>query len=128
MDDFSLIFRPTKTPKTPAGETLSLFEQFRAFHEANPHVLHNIIRLCLDVRRRNHLHWSINGAFEVLRWSSLRTSDDSFLLNNNHRAFYARLVPLVEPTLTDFFRFREQRFDNDDDLTRIAAEERGRSW
>jgi len=84
-------------------------ERFLAFHRANPSVLGALVRLSLDVLSRGRSTWSINGAFEVLRWSSLRTVGDDFKLNNDFRAFYARAIPLVEPRLVGFFVVRAQR-------------------
>jgi hypothetical protein len=87
----------------------SMVEKFHAFHEANPHVLVALIKLALDVQEMGRGSWSINGAFEVLRWSALKSIGDDYKLNNNFRAMYSRLIPFVEPALKDFFDIREQR-------------------
>lgn len=89
-------------------------QRFAAFHALNPHVLDALVRLCLDVWQRGRKRWSINGAFEVLRWSSLRTQGDDFRLNNNFRAYYARLIPAVEPRLDGFFAVRASAADSVD--------------
>ncbi len=74
-------------------------DRFLVFHDSNPHVLDALIDVCLAVRRRGRRRWSTNGAFEVLRYAALRTLGEDFKLNNNYRAIYARLIPLVEPEL-----------------------------
>jgi hypothetical protein len=122
-DQLDLIFSPLTEPDERGGTP---GERFAAFHQANPHVLVSLIRLCLDVFKRGRKGWSINGAFEVLRWSSLRTTGDDFRLNNDYRAFYARLIPLVEPRLEGFFEVRVQRNECDltwlsDDIARIGG-------
>jgi len=88
-------------------------ERFHAFHGANPQVLDALVSLCLDVKRRGRKRWSTKGAFEVLRWSSLRTTGDDFKLNNNFTSLYARLIPMVEPELAGFFATRGDTLHDD---------------
>ncbi len=79
------------------------------FHQANPHVLREIVNVCLRVRRTGRQHWSINAAFEVVRYNAAITTDHrTFKLNNNHRALYARWIMRDVPELADFFATREQ--------------------
>jgi hypothetical protein len=89
----------------PTAETLE--DRFREFHEENPHVYEEIVRLCRKAKERGRQRWGIGGVFEVLRWSWLKTTGEEFKLNNNHRAFYARLVMEREPDLAGFFQLRE---------------------
>lgn len=89
--------------------TASPAERFLAFHHGNPEVMMSLMSLCLDVLSRGRKRWSVKGAFEVLRWSSLRTAGEDFKLNNNFTAFYARALPLLNPALEGFFAVREQR-------------------
>jgi hypothetical protein len=80
-----------------------------AFHRENPHVLREIVQVCLRVRRAGRVHWSINGAFEVVRYNGeITTTGRTYKLNNNHRAFYARWIMRDVPDLRDFFCTREQ--------------------
>lgn len=88
-----------------------LEREFRQFHHAHPEVYDAIVDLARQWRRRGRDHWSMNGIFAVLRFQS-RVGDrtgDGFVLNNNHRSFYARLVMANEPDLDGIFRLREQR-------------------
>jgi hypothetical protein len=79
-----------------------------AFHQANPHVLQEIARVCLRVRRMGRTRWSINAAFEVVRYNAAITTDHRvYKLNNNHRAYYARWIMRDVPELEGFFQVRE---------------------
>lgn len=95
--------------------------RFLAFHLANPHVVVALIKLALDIQALGRARWAINGAFEVLRWSAMRSHGEEYKLNNNFRALYARLIPLLEPALVDFFDTREQQeaFDLEPLVTQI---------
>lgn len=81
----------------------------RDFHRANPHVMEAIVQVCLRVLRAGRLHWSINAAFEVVRYNATITTDGrTYKINNNHRAYYARWIMRDVPALATFFETREQ--------------------
>ena len=51
--------------------------------------------------------------FERMRWYSTveaRGREDGYKLNNNYRAFYARLWLRDHQDLPDFFELRQQRY------------------
>ena len=87
-------------------------QRFEAFHNANPHILQVILGMSLSMKERSD-SGSMSQIFEVLRWNySIRTnSKDVFKLANAHRAYYARLVTALEPSLQDppFFKTASQR-------------------
>ena len=79
------------------------------FHEENPHILKEIAAVALRVKRLGRKHWSINAAFEVVRYNAeVSTSGRTYKLNNNHRAHYARWLMRDVPELAGFFSTREQ--------------------
>lgn len=87
-------------------------EKFRAFHEANPHVYRELLRLALEMRRRGREKWGIAGIFEVLRWNrAMQTDAPDYKLCNTHRAFYARMLMEQEPELRGFFDLRQSVAD-----------------
>lgn len=89
---------------------LTLDQQFEQFHQANPHVYAALRRLALDAARRGR-KLGIAMIFEVLRWQyAMHTTDaaSEFKLNNNYRAFYARLLMDSEPELANYFETRTQ--------------------
>jgi hypothetical protein len=81
----------------------------REFHLRNPHVMAAIIDVALRVRAAGRRHWSINAAFEVVRYNASVTTDGrTYKLNNNHRAYYARWIMRDVPDLEGFFETRDQ--------------------
>lgn len=84
--------------------------KFAHFHRLNPHVYSRLRQLALDLKGRGRNKYGIAGLFEVLRWEhAMTTTDDDFKLNNNYRAYYARLLMANEPELDDFFAIRVQK-------------------
>lgn len=81
----------------------------RDFHRRNPHVLEAIRDVCLRVKRAGRRRWSVNAAFEVVRYNAQVTTDHrTYKLNNNHRAWYARWLMRDVPELSGFFQTRDQ--------------------
>lgn len=85
---------------------------FWQFHAANPHVyatLCFLARQWIAVHGRGKL--GVKMLFERARWEiAMDTRDVSgFKLNNNHTAFYARLLMANEPDLLGVFNLRQQR-------------------
>lgn len=94
-------------------EDMSLHEHFLAFHKANPHVFFALHSIAIEQVREGWKRGSINMLFERLRWLwAVRTrGDEEYVLNNNHRAFYARYLMRYDGRLDGFFRIREQSND-----------------
>jgi hypothetical protein len=86
-------------------------DRFAEFHATNPHVYERLVQLAHDARRRGHWRIGIGLLFEVLRWETLMSTEsaDGFKLNNNHRAYYSRLIEEREPLLRGMFVTRAQR-------------------
>jgi hypothetical protein len=85
--------------------------RFEAFHRDNPHVyvkLRELARTVARTRRRI----GIAALFERLRWwAAFETVDvPPFKLNNDYRAYYARLL-MQEPELAGLFATRASRAD-----------------
>ena len=93
-----------------AGINLQTIEgKFYQFHAQNPHVYERLRQLALDLKNRGRKKYGIAGLFEVLRWEhAMSTTDEDFKLNNNYRAYYARLLMENEPELDGFFATRVQ--------------------
>lgn len=89
---------------------------FWEFHTANAHIYEHLEHLALQLRRSGVQRWGMKALWEVCRYELvLRTSASarSFKLNNNHTAYYARLLMERNPELTGFFETREHRGDHD---------------
>jgi hypothetical protein len=87
-------------------------QRFTEFHEANPHVYDELLRICRFVRGRGVQRWGIAACFERLRWLSQFEvqGDDPYRLNNNFRAWYSRLLN-SEPGLEGLFEVRSSGAD-----------------
>lgn len=79
------------------------------FHRENPHVLDELVTVCLHVKRLGRRFWSIKAAYEVIRYNGqITTTGKTYKLNNNHHAYYARWIMRDVPELTGFFHTRAQ--------------------
>lgn len=89
---------------------LSLAEQFKAFHNANPGVYQALRRLALEAVENKWRRGSISLLYERLRWLyAVQTQGSQYKLNNNWRAFYARMLMDNEEQLSDWFDVRTQK-------------------
>ena len=105
--------QPTLFDKLHAG-VLTIQLAFIAFHSAHPGVYAELVRICRTYRQhRPGIRWSIDAAYEVLRWermmADLPDENEDFKLNNNYRSRYARLIMEREPDLADIFETRSLR-------------------
>lgn len=82
----------------------------REFDRLNPHIMEEMIDVCLRLKNRSgRQHWSVNAAFEVVRYNaSVSTNGRTYKLNNNHRSWYARQIMAREPELAGFFEVRRE--------------------
>jgi hypothetical protein len=92
---------------------LTIAERFEQFHEDNPDVYRVLVRLAREwIARHGTRHLGIGQITEVARWEiSMATSDPDFKLNNNYRAFYARLIMVENPDLAGVFDLRFSEAD-----------------
>lgn len=83
---------------------------FWEFHEKNPQIYRMICRFSNEAITKGRKRLSINMLFERIRWyTQIETTDEDYKLNNNHRAFYARLWLRDHPGWPDFFALRRQK-------------------
>lgn len=82
---------------------------FLRFHEDNPAVYDFLVAAVRRWKRGGHAHGSIRMFWELARFEFCQTvnSESKFRLNNNHHAFYSRLIMEREPDLAGFFETRE---------------------
>jgi len=83
---------------------------FWQFHTDNPLIYRLLCRYAREWKNY-HTHCSIKALFERVRWQvGVETrSGDGLKLNNNHAAYYARLLERNEADLVGLFRLRSQR-------------------
>jgi hypothetical protein len=94
----------------PLRRGTTIDEQFRDFHEANPHVFNNLRTLALRLKQQGRTRIGMKMLFEVLRYQYLiHTEGDAFRLNNNYTSRYTRLLCEKEPSLGGLFETRSLR-------------------
>jgi hypothetical protein len=81
---------------------------FVKFHTQHPEVYYELVRLARKAKARGHDRIGIGMLYEVLRWNYLVDHIDATpKMNNNYRAYYARLIMDREPDLAGIFNTRE---------------------
>ena len=87
---------------------LTIAQRFDAFHDANPHVFTRLRELAFDWKGAGHDRCSMDMLFHLLRWEhGIKTTGDTFKLNNDFTAHYARKLMAHEAGLEGFFETRE---------------------
>ena len=95
------------------GKLDRLANEFEEFHEANPHIYITFQRFAFDAINIGRKHFGAGAIWERMRWYSvIESRGDPWKLNNNHRAFYARLFARDHPIHADFFRTRTSVADS----------------
>lgn len=84
-----------------------LESRFLEFHLRNPQVYTLFDRFAKEAIRAGRTTLSAGLIFERIRWETqVLTTDPDYKLNNNHRAYYARLWTNNHPKTTVRFRTR----------------------
>lgn len=88
--------------------------QVAEFHAKHPEVWRLFEQFTFQMIGRGFKHYSVNAVFERIRWEMDVGGDgiDTFKLNNNYRAFYARRFMKIHPQYDGFFRTRVQVSDH----------------
>ena len=81
-------------------------EKFLVFHHANPHIYDLFKLYALEALRSGKTSLSISLITERIRWEVEVSNGGRFKLNNNHRAYYARLFHEHHPHLGEIFETR----------------------
>ncbi len=91
---------------------MSLQDRFNTFHAENPHVLDTLLSLAQEAHTHGFKRIGIGMLYERARWElSLQTQGDVYRLNNDYRAFYARLIVDADPSLAGLFAMRRSAAD-----------------
>jgi hypothetical protein len=90
------------------GKQESLLErEFQDFHTTHPEIYTRLVSLARDLKRRGHERAGIAMLYEVVRWQQFTVNrDGDYKLNNNYRAYYARMMMEQETDLAGFFETR----------------------
>jgi hypothetical protein len=85
---------------------------FWQFHDQHPEVYGVMLEAAREWRAQHgpKARLGAKKLFEQVRWElHLRLGDEVPRLNNNHTAFYARLLMRQHPELAGLFQLRQQR-------------------
>ncbi len=100
----------------PGKSTAQMEQEFNAFHRKHPEVYAVLCRLARARLVNGRKHLGIGALYESCRYEvGLGDKASTPHLNNNHRAFYARLLMAQEPDLAGVFQLRKQRCDKIND-------------
>lgn len=85
---------------------------FQRYHKENPHVYAKLREFALEAVEAGRTRFGINMLHERVRWyTAVEATGDVWKLNNNYRAYYARLLMKNEPALDGLFALRASRAD-----------------
>lgn len=104
-DQGELIFAATPEERS------KLERAFWVFHGTHPEVYDTLVNLARRWKKRhNTRRIGIATVFETARYTiDIERDADGLKLNNNHRAYYARLIMDRESDLSHIFALRQQR-------------------
>lgn len=104
---------PPMFPHAPAwvdqSSPTTITARFWNFHCKHPDVLHALARLTRELTDRGHRHLGIAMLWETLRYKTMlgaAPGEEPFKLNNDYRAYYARLLMERLPELDGIFTVR----------------------
>jgi len=96
-----------KRPAFLVGEEANAFW---LFHQDNPGVYRLLVRLAREWKQATGRKIGMKAITERARWEyAIQTTGGIYQLNNNHTAYYARLIMARERDLAGLFNLREQR-------------------
>ena len=85
---------------------------FDQYHKENPEIYDKLVDFACEARSSGIRHLGIGMLYERLRWyTAVESRNDSFKLNNNYRAFYARKIMVEYPELAGLFETRKSKAD-----------------
>ena len=96
----------------PTKKMSDLERKFWLDYESRPAVYQRIFAMVKEQADLGWTKWSINAAFETARYLESHTAnpvDDIYFLNNNHRAYAARLFKHRYPAYSYMLETREQQ-------------------
>jgi len=87
-------------------------EAFAAYHEENPAIYAKLVEFATAAVNAGATHVGIGMLYERLRWyTKIEARQDTFKVNNNYRAFYARKIMAEHPRLAGIFETRASKAD-----------------
>jgi hypothetical protein len=96
--------------------TETINERFLAFHEANPRVYDDLVRLALETKASGYTKYGFEELWARLRWErwTQTSGREDFKLNDHFTSRYARMLMQLNPELDGFFETRRLRGEEPD--------------
>ena len=91
-----------------------IFDAFKVFHRANPEIWVLFQKYSLQIIDRGLKSYGSAAVFERIRWHISVETSGKVKLNNNFRAYYARMFAVKYPENAYFFRNRKRVSENKD--------------
>jgi hypothetical protein len=86
-----------------------IFNRFVAFHTANPDVFKLFEKFTLQLIGAGRQHYGIAAITERIRWHlNVDTKGDEVKINNDFKAYYARMFVAKHPQHAGFFQMRRR--------------------
>lgn len=83
-------------------------KKFEVYHRDNPHVYDLFIKFSTQAKESGKKQYSAKSVFERMRWHvDIETVGETFKLNNNYTAYYARKIMQDYSEFYNFFSIRE---------------------
>jgi hypothetical protein len=94
---------------SPRSRADQIYKRFEQFHKDNPNVWRLLKKFANDLVEAGFEHYSVDAVVERIRWHvNIETrSHEGLKLNNDFRAYYARLFHVAFPEHAGFFRNRK---------------------
>jgi len=87
-------------------------EAFAVYHAENPAIYAKLVEFAAAAVDAGATHVGIGMLYERLRWyTAVEARQDTFKVNNNYRAFYARKIMAEHPRLAGIFETRASKAD-----------------
>jgi hypothetical protein len=87
-------------------------DRFRQFHDQNPQVYTELVKLARQVKDSGATKFGIRAIWERLRWMAQfevrELVDDIYRMNDHYTRFYARMIMQQEADLAGFFNVRSR--------------------
>lgn len=80
---------------------------FKKYDSENPHIWNEFVKYAKQAKARGFKNYSVNGIFEIIRWHTAVSGNDTFKINDRYRPDYARKMMETYPAFAGFFRVRQ---------------------
>lgn len=81
-------------------------KKFLKYHKINPDIWTSFEEKSLELIRLGQTHYGAGAIAEIIRYERIKTGQDGFKINNNFRAYYARVFEIKYPEYLGFFETR----------------------